>query len=108
MHTGEAKQYIVFFDYPPSIELLPEVKQEIAKLVNDCKNGAAIVVHITGHNGTGSASYNRTLSEARSALVKLEIVSHGVDANRIKVAVSSLDKSAPAPLPGEVLIYPGH
>jgi outer membrane protein OmpA-like peptidoglycan-associated protein len=98
-------RYIVFFDWLPSIELLPEAKTAIAQAASDSKRGDAVVVLVVGHFDTvGSADYHRALIETRLAVVRFELVTQGLALSKIIVADYG-EASPRAPRLGEVLVH---
>ena len=74
----------VEFDYNKSI-IKPGYYKDIDDLVNVMKDHPELKVVIEGHtDNSGSAEYNKKLSQQRAEAVKQYMVEKGIEANRLK------------------------
>ena len=73
----------IFFDVD-KYELKEKSQTELEKLIRFMKENAAVKIEIGGHtDNTGSAGYNRQLSEKRARAVFDYLVEKGIDARRL-------------------------
>lgn len=74
----------IFFDFD-SHNLRENSKPELNRIASLMKERATMVVEISGHtDATGSATYNKKLSEKRAKAVASYLVTQGIDEGRIK------------------------
>jgi outer membrane protein OmpA-like peptidoglycan-associated protein/tetratricopeptide (TPR) repeat protein len=73
----------IFFDFN-SFELTPSSLPELQKMVSFLKENPALKVEIAGHtDNTGSAAYNRQLSQKRAQSVFQYLVDHEISRTRL-------------------------
>lgn len=73
----------IFFDFDKA-SLKPESSPELDRIVKLMNERPTMTVEVTGHtDGTGSASYNMTLSERRAKSVSGYLIKQGIAVDRI-------------------------
>lgn len=81
----------VFFPLD-SVELDAKASQEIARAADEWERTGSTQVSVIGHSDTsGSADYNRQLSERRAGVVEGALLREGIPANRINTKASGQD-----------------
>jgi outer membrane protein OmpA-like peptidoglycan-associated protein len=82
----------IFFDFNKST-LRPESKNELENLVQLMKDNPTLKIEISGHtDNVGSATYNKTLSQARAKAVVDYLIAAGISSNRLTSVGYGFDK----------------
>lgn len=83
---SEMNLYNVYFE-TDSFKILPQSEPELQKLVTFLKNNSGLKVEIQGHtDDTGTAEFNKTLSEKRAQSVVDYLVENGINSQRLNSA----------------------
>ncbi|MGC1509583.1 OmpA family protein [Ketobacter sp. MCCC 1A13808] len=86
MHTMTVESIDLRVQFPLNVQEVPEEYQdEIAKVAEFMRKYPDVSVEIEGHtDSSGSAAYNKTLSQKRADAVRNSLVKrHGIDADRV-------------------------
>ena len=71
----------------------PESKNELENLVQLMKDNPTLKIEISGHtDNVGSATYNKTISQARAKAVVDYLIAAGISSNRLTSVGYGFDK----------------
>jgi peptidoglycan-associated lipoprotein len=93
-HPDQFKSDTVYFDFDSS-SVKPSEKAKISSVADYLKANASTAVRVEGNcDERGTEEYNRSLGERRALAVREELVTLGVEPNRVDTISYGKDRSA--------------